>query len=98
MTVSVGAQAGRTLWVALAETPDRRGRKGRQYPLTSVLGLELAAMLSGADDLMAIFRWARVKHDKDPLSVDDLDAFCARVGLSTDDREHFVDMRRVRII
>jgi len=59
MTVSVGAQAGRTLWEALAEIPDRRGRKGRQYPLRSVLGLTLAAMLAGADDLMAIFRWAR---------------------------------------
>jgi hypothetical protein len=59
MTVSAGGQAGRTLWEALAEIPDRRGRKGRQYPLRAVLGLALAAMLAGADDLMAIFRWAR---------------------------------------
>ena len=47
------------LWEALAEIPDRRGRKGRQYPLRAVLGLALAAMVAGADDLMAIFRWAR---------------------------------------
>ena len=59
MAVSAGAQAGRTLWEALAEIPDRRGRKGRQYPLRAVLGLALAAMVAGADDLMAIFRWAR---------------------------------------
>ncbi len=50
---------GRTLWEALGEVPDRRGRKGRQYALRSVLGLSLAAMLAGADDLRAIFRWGR---------------------------------------
>lgn len=49
----------RTLWDALGEIPDRRGRKGRQYPLPSVLVLALSAMLSGANDLMAIFRWGR---------------------------------------
>jgi hypothetical protein len=49
----------RTLWEALGEIPDRRGRKGRQYPLPSVLALALSAMLSGANDLMAIFRWGR---------------------------------------
>jgi hypothetical protein len=59
MAASAGVQAGRTLWEALAEIPDRRGRKGRQYPLRAVLGLALAAMIAGADDLMAIFRWAR---------------------------------------
>ena len=61
MTVRRVARAERErLWEALAEEiPDRRGRKGRQYPLRSVLGLALAAMLAGADDLMAIFRWAR---------------------------------------
>lgn len=50
---------GRTLWEALEEIPDRRGAKGRQYPLRSVLVLALAAMLSGANDLRAIFRWGR---------------------------------------
>lgn len=59
MTVSAGSAGGRTLWEALVEIPDRRGRKGRQYPLRAVLGLALAAMVAGADDLMAIFRWAR---------------------------------------
>ena len=47
------------MWEALGEIPDRRGRKGRQYPLRAVLGLALAAMVAGADDLMAICRWAR---------------------------------------
>ena len=59
MTMSAGSAGGRTLWEALGEIPDRRGRKGRQYPLRAVLGLAMAAMVAGADDLMAIFRWAR---------------------------------------
>ena len=59
MAVTAGSAAGRTLWEALGEIPDRRGRKGRQYPLRAVIGLALAAMIAGADDLMAIFRWAR---------------------------------------
>lgn len=49
----------RTLWDALGEVPDGRGRKGRQYPSQSVLGIAAAAMLSGANDLIAIFRWGR---------------------------------------
>lgn len=48
-----------TLWEVVGAIPDRRGRKGRQYPLASVLVLALSAMLSGANDLMAIFRWGR---------------------------------------
>ena len=50
---------GRTLWEVFGEIPDRRGAKGRQYPLRSVLTLALAAMLAGANDLRAIFRWGR---------------------------------------
>ncbi len=49
----------RTLWDALGEVPDRRGAQGRQYKLQSVLGIALAAMLAGANDLRAIFRWGR---------------------------------------
>ncbi len=37
----------RTLWDALAEIEDGRGRKGRQYKLRSVLGIAIAAMLAG---------------------------------------------------
>ncbi len=50
---------GATLWETLGAIPDRRGTKGRQYPLRSVVVLALAAMLSGANDLRAIFRWGR---------------------------------------
>lgn len=49
----------RTLWDALGEIEDKRGRKGRQCPLRAVLGISIAAMLAGADDLLAIFRWGR---------------------------------------
>lgn len=49
----------RTLWDALGEIEDGRGRKGRQYQLRSVLGIAIAAMLAGANDLRAIYRWGR---------------------------------------
>ncbi len=49
----------RTLWEALGAIADRRGRKGRQLALQGVLGIAIAAMLAGANDLRAIFRWGR---------------------------------------
>lgn len=48
-----------TLWEALEGLPDRRTRKGRRYELASIVGLSLAAMLSGANDLLAIHRFGR---------------------------------------
>lgn len=54
-----GAPSIDSLWDRLGTIPDRRGRKGRQYGLVSVLVLALAAMLAGANDLRAIFRWGR---------------------------------------
>src|SRR5512135_1534596 len=55
----VATGVGRTLGEVLGEVPDRRDKKGRQYPWRAVLVLALSAMLSGANDLMAIFRWGR---------------------------------------
>lgn len=49
----------RTLIDALREVPDQRGRKGRQIALPAILSLSIAAMLAGADSLLAIFRWGR---------------------------------------
>ena len=49
----------RTLWDVLGAIADRRGRKGRQFPLQSILAIAIAAMLAGANDLRAIFRWGR---------------------------------------
>lgn len=49
----------RTLYDALREVPDQRGRKGRQIALPAILSLSVAAMLAGADSLIAIFRWGR---------------------------------------
>jgi hypothetical protein len=48
-----------TLWAALGGLPDRRTVKGRRYSLASIVGLSFAAMLSGANDLRAIYRWGR---------------------------------------
>src|SRR5215213_806275 len=47
------------LWDRLGEVPDHRTLKGRRYALAAIVGISLAAMLSGANDLMAIFRWGR---------------------------------------
>jgi DDE_Tnp_1-associated/Transposase DDE domain len=58
----------RTLWDALGEIDDNRGRKGRQYHLRSVLGIALAALLAGANDLRAIYRWGqRLRPEALPL-------------------------------
>lgn len=59
MVASIETGSARSLWEHLGEIPDRRGRKGRQYGLPAVLTLVLAAMLSGANDLMGVFRWGR---------------------------------------
>ena len=47
------------LWDRLEQVPDHRTRKGRRYALAAIVGISLAAMLSGANDLRAIFRWGR---------------------------------------
>ena len=46
----------RTLYDALREVPDQRGRKGRQIPLPAFLAVSIAATLAGADSLIAMFR------------------------------------------
>lgn len=48
-----------TLWAALEGIEDHRTRKGRRFPLPALIAIALCAMLSGANDLMAIFRWGR---------------------------------------
>ena len=48
-----------TLWTALEAIEDRRTKKGRRFPLSAIILISLAAMLSGANDLRAIFRWGR---------------------------------------
>lgn len=48
-----------TLLEALAAIPDHRTKKGRRFPLATILIISLAAMLSGANDLLAIARWGR---------------------------------------
>lgn len=51
--------AAGTLWTALEGIEDRRTKKGRRFPLPAIVAIALCAMLSGADDLMAVFRWGR---------------------------------------
>jgi hypothetical protein len=48
-----------TLLEALQALPDQRTKKGRRFSLPTILLIALAAMLSGANDLMAIARWGR---------------------------------------
>jgi len=56
---NMGGFMGRSLWDVLGAIVDRRGRKGRRFPLQAVLAIAVAAMLAGANDLRAIFRWGR---------------------------------------
>jgi hypothetical protein len=58
----------RTLWGALEGLPDRRTRKGRRCELASIVGLSLAAMLSGADDPLAIHRFGRRLTPRRPFA------------------------------
>lgn len=48
-----------TLWAALQGIEDHRTRKGRRFSLPAVIAISLCAILSGANDLMAIFRFGR---------------------------------------
>lgn len=48
-----------TLWVALQGIEDHRTKKGRRFPLPAIIAISLCAMLSGANDLMAIFCFGR---------------------------------------
>ena len=48
-----------TLFEALSAIPDHRTKKGRRFPLAAIVTIALAAMLSGANDLLAIARWGR---------------------------------------
>ena len=61
----------RTLWDALGDIDDKRGRKGRQYALRSVLGIAIAAMLAGANDPIASFRWGGRRLKSEALAVRD---------------------------
>jgi predicted transposase YbfD/YdcC len=48
-----------TLFDALSAIPDHRTKKGRRFPLAAIVTIALAAMLAGANDLLAIARFGR---------------------------------------
>jgi hypothetical protein len=56
-----GQALGRSLLEAFAEVPDPRSPHGRRHPLPAILALSVAAMLSGARSLYAIFQWGRLQ-------------------------------------
>ncbi len=62
-----------TLWERLEGLPDRRTAKGKRYSLASIVSLSFAAMLSGANDLMAVYRW--VKANQPELQAEIAHAF-----------------------
>jgi DDE_Tnp_1-associated len=41
--------------------PDPRGKNGKRHPLPAILVLSVAAMISGARSLYAIFQWGRLQ-------------------------------------
>jgi len=48
-----------SLMEAFGSIPDARTRKGRRYELPPVLLLSVAAMMSGANDLLSIRRFGK---------------------------------------
>lgn len=48
-----------TLFEALCAIPDHRTKKGRRFPLAAIVTIALAAMLAGANDLLAVARFGR---------------------------------------
>jgi hypothetical protein len=47
---------------AFAGVPDPRSRQGRRHSLAAIFTLSIAAMLSGARSLYAIFQWGRLQE------------------------------------
>ena len=52
-----------SLWAALAEVTDQRGRQGRRHPLVSLLALAVCAMLCGCGSYAAASDWGRLHRD-----------------------------------
>lgn len=50
-----------SLLEALQQVPDHRSPHGRRHPLPAILALAVAAMLSGARSLYAIWQWGRLQ-------------------------------------
>ena len=53
-----------SLFDRLTELPDPRHRKGRQYPLVSLLGLALVAILGGHTSVTAIAQFGRLRKHR----------------------------------
>ena len=58
MLMNVTAGSG-SLWEALACVPDHRRKAGQRYPLSGLLLIAVAALLSGRRDQLGIVRWGR---------------------------------------
>jgi hypothetical protein len=52
-----------SLWAALSEVTDQRGRHGRRHPLASLLSLAVCAMLCGCGSYAAASDWGRLHRD-----------------------------------
>lgn len=57
------ADTRRRLLDGLATLPDPRGRRGRRYPIQSLLAALLLAALGGQSSLQGMGRWARAHAD-----------------------------------
>ncbi len=51
----------KSLIEAFQSIPDPRGKNGKRHPLPAILALAVAAMISGARSLYAIFQWGRLQ-------------------------------------
>ena len=57
--MSLAVEAGGSLWEALASVPDHRRSAGKRYPLSGLLLIAVAALLSGRRGQLGIVRWGR---------------------------------------
>lgn len=68
-----------TLFEALSAIPDHRTKKGRRFPLAAIVAIALAAIRSGANDMLAIARWGRAICSRGATSAA-LRSHCHRQG------------------
>ena len=59
-----GKEIRKSLWDVLRSIPDPRGRRGRRYPMATLLGLLFIAALAGETTLRGMVQWiqARVRQ------------------------------------
>ena len=56
-----GEATRKSLWDVLRSIPDPRGRRGRRYPMATLLGLLFIAALAGETTLREMVQWIQAR-------------------------------------